>query len=156
MEKRILELRELIKYHNDRYYNKDSPEISDFEYDIMLRELEELEKKYPQFADKNSPTKHVGGEKSDLFSDVVHSVKMLSLNDVFSFDELTSFIEKTEEQVGEVEFSVEPKIDGLSVSLEYEKGEFVRGSTRGDGVTGEDVTENLRTVPKIFRKVIEL
>lgn len=146
MEKRILELRELIEYHNDRYYNKDSPEISDFEYDILLRELEELEQKYPQFADKSSPTKHVGGTKSDLFSDVVHSVKMLSLNDVFSHEELISFIEKTEEQVGKIDFSIEPKIDGLSVSLEYENGEFVRGSTRGDGVTGEDVTENLRNV----------
>lgn len=146
MQQRISELRKLIEYHNDRYYNKDSPEISDFEYDIMLRELEELEQKYPQFADLSSPTKNVGGIKSDLFSDVVHSVKMLSLNDVFSHDELRSFIEKTEEQIGKVEFSIEPKIDGLSVSLEYENGEFIRGSTRGDGVTGEDVTENLRNV----------
>lgn len=146
MEQRISELRKLIEYHNDRYYNQDSPEISDFEYDIMLRELEELEQKFPQFADNSSPSKNVGGKKSDLFSDVVHSVKMLSLNDVFSHDELRVFIEKTEEQVGKIEFSIEPKIDGLSVSLEYENGEFVRGSTRGDGVTGEDVTENLRTV----------
>ncbi len=147
MEKRINQLREQIEYHNDRYYNKDSPEISDFEYDIMLRELEELEAKYPQFARADSPTKKVGGTKSELFSAVEHTVKMQSLNDVFSIDELYSFIEKTEEQLGEsIYFSVEPKIDGLSVSLEYENGEFVRGSTRGDGVVGEDVTENLKVV----------
>ena len=147
MEKRIKQLREQIEYHNDRYYNKDAPEISDFEYDIMLRELEELEAKYPQFAKADSPTKKVGGVKSELFSPVEHSVKMQSLNDVFSMDELYAFIEKTEEQLGRsVEFSVEPKIDGLSVSLEYEKGVFVRGSTRGDGAVGEDVTENLKVV----------
>lgn len=147
MENRIKELREQIEYHNDRYYNKDSPEISDFEYDIMLRELEELEAKYPQFANADSPTKKVGGTKSELFSPVTHLVKMQSLNDVFSKEELYSFIEKTEEQLGEkIIFSVEPKIDGLSVSLEYENGVFVRGSTRGDGIVGEDVTENLKTV----------
>ena len=154
MEKRIKELRELIEYHNDRYYNKDSPEISDFEYDILLRELEELEAKYPQYSSEDSPTKRVGGTKSELFSPVEHSVKMQSLNDVFSMDELFSFIEKAEEQVGEkIEFSVEPKIDGLSVSLEYENGIFVRGSTRGDGSVGEDVTENLRTVGGIPSKI---
>lgn len=147
MENRIKELRQQIEYHNDRYYNKDAPEISDFEYDIMLRELEELEAKYPQFAKADSPTKKVGGVKSELFSPVEHYVKMQSLNDVFSMDELYNFIEKTEEQLGEsVEFSVEPKIDGLSVSLEYENGIFVRGSTRGDGTVGEDVTENLRVI----------
>lgn len=154
MEERIKELRKLIEYHNDRYYNKDSPEISDFEYDIMLRELEELEAKYPQFAQADSPTKKVGGNKSELFAPVEHIVKMQSLNDVFSKEELFAFIEKTEEQIGEpVIFSVEPKIDGLSVSLEYENGVFVRGSTRGDGSVGEDVTENLLTVGGIPHKI---
>ncbi len=154
MEQRIYELRKLIEYHNEKYYNQDSPEISDFEYDIMLRELEELEQKFPQFADENSPTKHVGGNKSSLFSPVRHTVKMQSLSDVFSKEELASFIEKTEQQAGEkIYFSVEPKIDGLSVSLEYRDGLFVRGSTRGDGDVGEDVTENLKTVAGIPRKI---
>ena len=156
MEERIKELRELILYHNDRYYNKDSPEISDFEYDIMLRELEELEAKYPQFASADSPTVNVGGKKSELFAPVEHSVKMQSLNDVFSMEEFYAFVEKTEEQLGEqVEFSIEPKIDGLSVSLEYENGVFVRGSTRGDGSVGEDVTDNLRTVGGIPEKIAD-
>ncbi len=147
MEKRIEELRRQIEYHNDRYYNKDSPEISDFEYDIMLRELEELEAKYPQFAKSDSPTQKVGGLKSEMFSPVEHSVKMQSLNDVFSMEELYTFVERTEEQLGdEIDFSIEPKIDGLSVSLEYENGIFVRGSTRGDGTVGEDVTDNLKVV----------
>ena len=154
MEQRIKTLREKIEYHNDRYYNKDAPEISDFEYDIMLRELEELEAKYPQFAREDSPTKKVGGTKSELFSPVEHSVKMQSLNDVFSKEELFNFIDKAEEQVGEkILFSVEPKIDGLSVSLEYENGLFVRGSTRGDGSVGEDVTDNLLTVGGIPHKI---
>ena len=154
MEQRIKELRELIEYHNDRYYNKDSPEISDFEYDILLRELEELEAKYPQFDDEHSPTKKVGGTKSELFAPVEHTVKMQSLNDVFSKEELFNFIEKAEEQAGDrIDFSVEPKIDGLSVSLEYENGVFVRGSTRGDGVVGEDVTDNLRMVGGIPLKI---
>lgn len=154
MEERIKQLRELIEYHNDRYYNKDSPEISDFEYDVMLRELEELENIFPQFAQENSPTKKVGGKKSDLFAPVTHQVKMLSLNDVFSKEELISFVEKAEETVGEsILFSIEPKIDGLSVSLEYENGIFVRGSTRGDGLVGEDVTENLKTVEGVPRKI---
>ena len=148
-EKKISELSETLKYHNRKYYLEDSPEIEDFEYDAMMRELEDLEKEYPQFAKEDSPTKMVGGAALKLFSPVEHSVKMESLQDVFSFDELRSFADKID--TSKTAFSVEPKIDGLSVSLEYKDGLFFRGSTRGDGVTGEDVTANLlqiKSIPK--------
>lgn len=147
IEKRIVELRTEIEYHNNRYYNEDNPEISDFEYDMLLRELEQLEKQFPQFYDENSPTHHVGGVRNTVFSSVEHKVAMQSLSDVFSKEELVDFVEKLEEKYGTgLKFSVEPKIDGLSVSLEYSNGVLLRGSTRGDGTTGEDVTENLKTV----------
>lgn len=148
-EKKISELSETLKYHNRKYYLEDSPEIEDFEYDAMMRELEDLEKEYPQLAQEDSPTKMVGGAALKLFSPVEHSVKMESLQDVFSFDELRSFADKID--ASKTAFSVEPKIDGLSVSLEYKDGLFFRGSTRGDGVTGEDVTANLlqiKSIPK--------
>ena len=148
-EKRISELSETLKYHNRKYYLEDSPEIEDFEYDAMMRELEDLEREYPQFAKEDSPTKMVGGAALKLFSPVTHSVKMESLQDVFNFDELRSFASKID--TSKTAFSVEPKIDGLSVSLEYKDGLFFRGSTRGDGVTGEDVTANLlqiKSIPK--------
>lgn len=148
-EKKISELSETLKYHNKKYYLEDSPEIEDFEYDAMMRELEDLEKEYPQLAQEDSPTKMVGGAALKLFSPVEHSVKMESLQDVFSFDELRSFADKID--ASKTAFSVEPKIDGLSVSLEYKDGLFFRGSTRGDGVTGEDVTANLlqiKSIPK--------
>ncbi len=150
IKNRIFELRTEIEYHNNRYYNEDNPEISDFEYDMLLRELEQLEKQFPQLDDENSPTHHVGGVRNTVFSSVEHKVAMQSLSDVFSKEELVEFIEKLEEKYGtDLKFSVEPKIDGLSVSLEYSNGVFVRGSTRGDGTTGEDVTENLKTVDGI-------
>ena len=152
-KKRIAELYELIRYHNDRYYNQDDPEISDFEYDMLNRELRDLEAKYPELKIADSPTSKVGGAASRLFSEVKHSVKMESLLDAFSYDELYSFDEKVRAAVGEVVYSVEPKIDGLSVSLEYESGKFVRGSTRGDGVTGEDVTANLETIKNIPKTI---
>ncbi len=146
-EKRITELRELLKYHSQRYYNDDSPEITDFEYDMLYRELENLEAKFPQFASEFSPTAKVGGVASSQFSQVTHFVPMQSLSDVFSHEELKSFIEKTNLAAGkDIAYSVEPKIDGLSVSLEYINGYFVKGSTRGNGLVGEDVTENLKTV----------
>lgn len=148
-EKKISKLSETLKYHNRKYYLEDSPEIEDFEYDAMMRELEDLEKEYPQLAQEDSPTKMVGGAALKLFSPVEHSVKMESLQDVFSFDELRSFADKID--ASKTAFSVEPKIDGLSVSLEYKDGLFFRGSTRGDGVTGEDVTANLlqiKSIPK--------
>jgi len=151
-EKRIKELSDILKYHNKKYYIEDSPEIEDFEYDAMLRELEDLEKEFPQFLKEDSPTQTVGGAALRLFSEVTHRVKMESLQDVFDFDELRSFGEKIDTSV--TEFSVEPKIDGLSVSLEYRDGLFFRGSTRGDGLVGEDVTANLmqiKSIPKAIK-----
>lgn len=151
-ELRIKELSDLLKYHNKKYYIEDSPEIEDYEYDAMLRELEDLEKEYPQFLKEDSPTQNVGGAALRLFSPVEHTVKMESLQDVFSFDELRSFAEKID--LTRTEFSVEPKIDGLSVSLEYRDGLFFRGSTRGDGSVGEDVTANLlqiKSIPKAIK-----
>lgn len=150
-EKRIKELTDIIRYHNERYYVEDSPEIEDFEYDALMRELKTLEKDFPELARADSPTKVVGGAALKLFTPVEHAVKMESLQDVFSIEELRDFAEKID--LSRTVFSVEPKIDGLSVSLEYEKGRFVRGSTRGDGVTGEDVTANLlqiASIPKII------
>lgn len=148
-EERINYLSDTLKYHNRKYYIEDSPEIEDFEYDAILRELEKLEEEYPEFRREDSPTQMVGGAALKLFSPVEHSVKMESLQDVFSFDELRSFAEKLD--LSRTALSVEPKIDGLSVSLEYRDGLFFRGSTRGDGVTGEDVTANLlqiKSIPK--------
>jgi len=150
VEKRIRELTEKINYHNHKYYVEDSPEISDIEYDEMYRELEELENRYPELADPNSPTRRVGGAPLEGFEKVVHEVPMLSLSDVFSEEELIAFDERVKSALGgSVEYVVEKKIDGLSVSLEYENGRFVRGSTRGDGVVGEDVTHNLKTIKSI-------
>ncbi len=151
-EKRIKELSETLKYHNRKYYIEDSPEIEDFEYDRMLRELEDLESEFPQFKTEDSPTQNVGGAVSRLFTEVEHKVKMESLQDVFSFDEFRTFAEKID--LNRTSFSVEPKIDGLSVSLEYKDGLFFRGSTRGDGEKGEDVTANLlqiKSIPKAIK-----
>lgn len=148
-EERIRYLTETIRYHNKKYYIDDSPEIEDFEYDALLRELETLEERFPQLKRADSPTQTVGGAALKLFEPVEHAVKMESLQDVFSFDELRAFIEKID--LSRTALSVEPKIDGLSVSLEYSGGLFFRGSTRGDGVTGEDVTANLlriKSIPK--------
>lgn len=154
---KIQELTEQLNYHNDRYYNQDNPEISDYEYDMMLNQLERLEQEYPQFRKEDSPTNRVGGKASEKFSDVVHTVPMESLHDSFSHGELREFDQRVRQTVGDVEYVVEPKIDGLSVSCEYENGIFVRGSTRGDGTVGEDITENLLTIkslPKRLKKPI--
>jgi len=156
-KKRIEELSETLKYHNRKYYIEDSPEIEDFEYDRMLRELEDLEKKFPEFLAEDSPTQNVGGGALRLFTPVEHRVKMESLQDVFDFEELRTFGEKID--ISRTKFSVEPKIDGLSVSLEYKDGLFFRGSTRGDGVVGEDVTANLfqiKSIPKAIDFMGEL
>lgn len=150
-EKRIKELSDTLKYHNRKYYIEDSPEIEDFEYDAMLRELEDLEKEFPEFIKEDSPTQTVGGAALRLFNPVEHRVKMESLQDVFNFDELRTFGEKID--TSKTKFSVEPKIDGLSVSLEYRDGLFFRGSTRGDGVTGEDVTANLMQIKSIPKAI---
>ena len=135
------------------YYEEDNPLIEDEEYDLLLRELEDLESQYPQFKRPTSPTVNIGGASSSKFSDVIHQVKMESLSDVFTFDEIKDFINKVKNEYPDACFSVEPKIDGLSVSLEYENGKLIRGSTRGNGVVGEDVTENLLTIKSIPREI---
>ncbi len=149
------ELRKLIEYHNDRYYNKDNPEISDFEYDMLLRELENIEEEFPELKTADSPTMHVGGVSSKKFSPVVHEVPMESLHDSFSHDELRDFDRKVREVVESPVYIVEPKFDGLSVSCEYRNGVFTRGSTRGDGQVGEDVTENLMTIKSLPKKITD-
>lgn len=147
---RVDKLRRELAYHSERYYVYDAPEISDYDYDMMYAELVKLEAEYPELYSPTSPTVRVGGRALDKFDKVVHSYRMDSLADVFSFGELEDFCHRTEEQLAEgTAYSVEPKIDGLSVALTYEKGVFVRGATRGDGATGEDVTQNLRTVYSI-------
>ena len=148
-KERILELTKLLNDANYRYYVLDDPTMPDFEYDHLLRELEELEAANPQLAMPDSPTKRVGGQALSKFEKVEHPVPLMSLQDVFSPEELREFLVKTLEIYPNAAFSVEPKIDGLSVALEYENGVFVRGATRGDGVIGEDVTENLKTIPSI-------
>ena len=146
---RIKELTEVLKDANYRYYVLDDPQMQDFEYDRLLRELEELEQQYPQWAIPDSPTKRVGGEVLSQFEKVVHPVPLMSLQDVFDLEELNEFLEKIIAAKPQATFSVEPKIDGLSVALEYIDGQFVRGATRGDGNVGEDVTENLKTIRAI-------
>ncbi len=152
-ESRIKELTKQLEYHNNLYYNKDEPEISDFEYDKMLRELENLEEEFPSLKSPLSPTNKVGGSAGEKFSPVVHTVPMESLHDSFSHDELRDFDRKVREAAPNVKYVVEPKFDGLSVSCEYRNGVFVRGSTRGDGVTGEDVTDNLMTIKSLPKKI---
>ena len=146
---------EIIK--NSRlYYELDAPAISDYEYDMMFRELTELEEKYPDLCTPDSPTHRVGGKALDKFEKFTHTVRMDSLTDVFSFDELAEFTDRTRDTLGySPAYSVEPKIDGLSVALVYENGIFIKGATRGDGITGEDVTENLRTIRSIPLKLNE-
>ncbi len=156
VKQEILALREEIEKNARLYYEQDAPEISDFEYDRMFRRLQDLEAQYPALDSPDSPTKRVGGRALDKFEKFTHTVQMGSLTDVFSFDELDQFLDRMDEALGtKVEYSVEPKIDGLSVSLIYENGVFVRGATRGDGFVGEDVTENLRTVRSIPLKLSE-
>ena len=146
---RILELTALLTEANYRYYVLDDPKMQDFEYDRLLRELEELESAHPELAQADSPTKRVGGQALSQFEKYTHPVPLMSLQDVFSVEELTDFLEKVKQDCPDAVFSVEPKIDGLSVALEYIDGRFVRGATRGDGNVGEDVTENLKTIRSI-------
>ena len=148
-KQRIQELTDLLNEANTKYYVLDAPEMPDFEYDRLLRELEELEAANPELVLPDSPTKRVGGEALSQFEKVQHPVPLMSLQDVFSTEELEEFLDKMKEAFPSAEFSVEPKIDGLSVALEYENGTFVRGATRGDGQVGEDVTENLKTIRSI-------
>jgi DNA ligase (NAD+) len=146
---RAEELRTILTRANDLYYNADAPEMDDFEYDMFLRELETIEEQYPELITPDSPTKRVGGKAGSTFEKITHTVRMGSLQDLFSLAEVEEFLEKC----GAPTYVVEPKIDGLSVSLEYTNGVFARGSTRGDGDIGEDVTENLKTIKSIPRKL---
>ncbi|MBQ2767522.1 MAG: NAD-dependent DNA ligase LigA [Clostridia bacterium] len=147
--KQIEELRRELNYHAHKYYVEDAPEISDFAYDALFRRLQELEAAYPEYDDPNSPTHRVGGAPLDSFTKVKHEVPMGSLTDVFNYDELRAFLDRVAEQIPDAVCSVEPKIDGLSVSLNYRDGNFIGGATRGDGLIGEDVTHNLRTIGAI-------
>lgn len=149
VQQEILSLREQLRHHNKKYYDEDAPEISDYEYDQLQRQLRALEAQHPELQDPNSPTQRVGGTASEKFSKVTHAYPLESLQDVFSLDELSEFYERVAGTVGQAEYVVEYKIDGLSVALEYVNGVFVRGATRGDGQVGEDVTENLRTIADI-------
>ena len=146
---RAKELREIIEKNNRLYYDQDAPELEDFEYDALNRELKEIEKEFPQLVTADSPTQHVGGTASAKFSKVTHAVKMESLLDAFSLEELRDFDRRVQEAGVQPDYVVEAKIDGLSCSLEYENGKLVRASTRGDGVVGEDVTENIAAIRDI-------
>lgn len=155
VEEQIKELREKINYHSDRYYNQDNPEISDYEFDMLMQELKKIEKEHPELVSEDSPTKHVGGTaKRTAGVLVAHNVPMLSLQDVFSKEEVYEFVEQMREQLDNPEFVVEYKIDGLSMALRYEEGNLALALTRGDGVNfGEDVTANARVIGDVKKKL---
>jgi DNA ligase (NAD+) len=146
---RLSQLKDEINYYAHKYYVEDAPKISDYEYDMLYRELIELEEQYPQLKTPDSPSNRVGGVVLDKFETVRHSVFMNSLQDAFDCGELLSFDQRVKKELDSYEYVVEPKIDGLSVSLIYENGIFIRGATRGDGTTGEDVTQNLKTIKSL-------
>lgn len=154
-EERIAELKKTLEYHIDRYYNQDSPEISDYEYDMMMQELKNLEKEHPELVTPDSPTQRVGGTaKREAGVLVRHNVPMLSLQDVFSKEEVFNFVEEMQKQLDHPEFVVEYKIDGLSMSLRYENGELILAETRGDGINfGEDVTANAKVIKDVKQKL---
>ncbi len=159
-EKRIKELRKTVEYHAKKYYDDDKPEITDFEYDMMMLELRTLESQYPEFITKTSLTQKVGGTVKEGFQKVEHEVPLQSLQDVFNFEEIEAFDERVKKQAEEngiqdIKYVVETKIDGLSAALEYVDGKFVRGATRGNGLVGEDVTENLKTIKTIPQELSE-
>ena len=155
--KKYEELKKTIEYHNDRYYNQDDPEITDYEYDMMMQELKKMEKAHPEYITADSPTQHVGGQaKREAGVLVRHRVPMLSLQDVFSKEEVKEFVESMQEQLLDPTFVVEYKIDGLSMALRYENGELVTAITRGDGINqGEDVTVNARVIKDVKNKLKE-
>lgn len=154
IKKELDKLRKEIEYHNKLYYEQDEPEISDYEYDKLTQRLRQLEKEHPELVTKNSPSQVVGGKTKNIFTQVVHDVQMQSLQDVFSLEDVEGFVDKVKEEFGEkTDFCVETKIDGLSVSLEYENGILVRGSTRGDGFVGEDVTPNIKMIKDIPQRL---
>ncbi len=153
-KKRLYDLYDIIEGHNYRYYVLDDPSIEDSEYDALMREVKALETEYPDIVKSNSPTRRVGGYALTTFEKVTHTVQMGSLQDVFSEEELYAFDNRVKQDVSPI-YAVEPKIDGLSVSLEYKNGDFVRGSTRGDGFVGEDITENLKTIRSVPMRLTE-
>lgn len=155
IQNKMKEINDKLEYYAKKYYEEDAPVVSDYEYDMLLRELVELEKEYPQYALPNSLTQRVGGKVLSKFEEVIHEVPMQSLQDAFSFDELRAFDARVRESIENPEYVLEPKIDGLSASLEYKNGIFFRGSTRGNGLVGEDVTENLKTVKTVPLKLNE-
>lgn len=148
-KERIKELRKILEYNSKLYYDLDAPVMPDYEYDRLLRELEDLEREHPEEVTPDSPTQRVGGTASNSFAPVRHEVPLESLQDVFNADEVADFDARVRERLDAVEYSVEPKVDGLSVAIEYRDGRFARGATRGDGRTGEDVTENIRTIASL-------
>ena len=159
-KKRIQELVKKTSYYAEKYYDEDKPEISDYEYDMLMLELKNLEKEYPEFIEKESYTQHVGGDVKTGFNKVKHEIPLLSMQDIFSIEEIDNYVKKIKKQAKEKKiqnksFVVETKIDGLTASLEYKDGIFVRGSTRGNGQIGEDVTENLKTIKNIPKKLTE-
>ena len=154
-KKRIEELNKLTSYHAKKYYDDDEPEISDFEYDMLMVELRNLEKEYPEFIKEESLTQHVGGTAKEGFEKIEHEIPLQSLQDIFNFEDLYAFDERIKKSIENVEYVVETKIDGLSVALEYENGEFIRGATRGNGFVGENITENLKTIKNIPKKLKE-
>lgn len=152
-KKRIEELSELVEYHMNKYHVLDEPEISDYEYDRLVHELIKLENEYPQFAGVNSPTMRVGGKPLKEFGQIRHEVPMQSLQDVFSYEELSEWDKRIKNAVSKANYVVELKVDGLSVSLFYEDGELKRAATRGDGTVGEDVTQNVKTIKSVPLKI---
>lgn len=159
-KKRIEELRKKTNYYAQKYYDEDNPEITDYEYDMLMLELRNLEKEYPEYINKESLTQKVGGTVKEGFAKVTHEVPLQSLQDVFSFEEIEEFLQRMEEKakennIKEINYVVETKIDGLSSAIEYKNGEFVRGATRGNGLIGEDVTNNIKTIKSIPMKLKE-
>ena len=159
-KKRIEELRKKTNYYAQKYYDEDNPEITDYEYDMLMVELRNLEKEYPEYINKESLTQKVGGTVKEGFAKVTHEVPLQSLQDVFSFEEIEEFLQRMEEKakennIEEINYVVETKIDGLSSAIEYKNGEFVRGATRGNGLIGEDVTNNIKTIKSIPMKLKE-
>ncbi|MEG2348423.1 MAG: NAD-dependent DNA ligase LigA [Clostridia bacterium] len=157
-DKKVLEeldsLRKKIEYHSKRYYEDDEPEITDFEYDMLTQRLKKIEKEHPEYIDNNSPTQKVGGRTKKIFTQVNHDVQMQSLQDVFSFEDVEEFVKKVKLEYGnDTKLVVETKIDGLSVSLEYSNGKLIRGSTRGDGFVGEDITQNVKMIKSVPQEI---
>ena len=157
IQSRMLVLQELLERYNAEYYVNDAPSVPDAEYDRLMRELRELETQYPQWRDLNSPTQRVGGEALTSFAQIQHEQPMLSLDNVLNAEELAAFGRRVQERLftsEETVFCCEPKLDGLAVSILYENGELIRAATRGDGVTGEDITHNVRTIRVIPLRLV--